>query len=425
MTEVAVPDQTGTGVASMTDYGNLGLEDVTAADLSMPRLNIIGRDAQFEHSATKMRYTELNVILLAQVKQRVMWHEDVDENYKSPQCRSTDFINGFPNIDPRAPAGRAFPWNEGNFDPTAGAEGRYLPEITADAGRPALPCASCKFKDWENKKTRCKEQHVYPLLFQEQDGSWSPAVMTIQGSGIKNSRLYVQSFATQKLLLFSAYTRLTLTPASRGSVHYAIPEFSKLSNTDPASFDEWAVQTRSMRDFLRAYPIKRDDENAAPAASNIHGTSTPTYVPVPGAAPTAAPQAQVIEHEPQPTQAQPAPAPMPVQTAPAQPVAMPAPTPAPQQAQPVPMPAPAVQPPAPAVQPQVAAPMPAPQAPAVQAPVAPQPVAPPAVPAPVAAPQPQAPPIAAPAPQPQPAAQPQVQPQAQPQPPVSGDGLPF
>jgi len=373
---VAVPDSSG-ALERYGEYEGLGLEDVKVSDLSVPRLSIVSKTAKIQHSVTKAEYDYLYVIMLAQVKQRIMWHKDVDDNYKSPQCKSTDFDHGFPNVDPKAPPSRLFPWAESNFDPAAGPQGLYLPELSEEAGTPALPCESCKFKEWKDGKTQCKEQHSYPLLWVDpEDNSYNPAILTIQGSGIKNSRQYVQTFATKRKPLFTALTLIQLTAARKGSNDYAIPNFTNAQDTDPALFDEYAAQTRSMREFLRKPPRRREDDSndsaITPApAGNVN--VAPVVVEVPVASQVIAPVAPVVPTPAPPVApAPPAPpvAPVPVATSPAPgPVAPPVPPSAPPVAAPAPAPVPAVAP--------VPPPPPAPVAAPAVAPAATVPVPPP------------------------------------------------
>jgi hypothetical protein len=344
-----------TGGAEVVPYtGSMegaGLEDVSASDLSVPRINIIGKTATFQNSQTKEEFKELRCVLISQVKQRVMFNKEPDEKYKRPQCRSTDHVIGFPNVDPKAPTsngGYGFPWSEGNFDPAAGAAGRYLPEVFEQTGLPALPCESCKFKDWENGKTRCKEQHVYPLFYQDADGFWTPAILTIKGSGIKASKTYVGGFATSRQPLFTVITSITLTPASRGSVDYAVPVFRKVGGSDPANYEEYFNSTKTMRDYLRRFPTAYSDDDAE--------VTTTEYVPVPNTWPPAT--GATIEHAPAATVPVPVPTPA-AHAAPVAPPAAPAPLPPPPPAAviPPPPPAPVLPPPPPPAPPVVAAPV--------------------------------------------------------------------
>ncbi len=345
---VTVPGQeapTSEVVPYNGDISGLGLEDVTTSDLSIPRMNIIGKRAVFQNTQTKEEFPELETVLISMVKQRVMFHKDLDMNYKRPQCRSTDHEVGFPNVDPKAPVERQFPWADGNFEPTAGQQGLYLPQVIEETGLPGLPCDKCKFKDWEGGKTRCKEQHVYPLFYRDSEGVWMPAVLTIQGSGIKPSKTYVAGFKTSNQPLFTVITHLSLTPASKGSVDYAVPVFRKVGGSDPANYEDYTANVHEMRGYLRRWPTKRDDDDEAVTDSDGNSNSGPSgYVPLPGAV-AAAPaiqQAEVVPPAaapaatPEPA-AKPAAAPsltppapsLPAPTPPVAPVATPAPAAAP------------------------------------------------------------------------------------------------
>lgn len=332
------------------EYGNVGLEDVTAADLVLPRLNIDNKKNMFVNSVTKAEYDEVEVILLAQVKQRVMWPPDVDESPNPmPQCKSTDFVHGFPNVDPKAPFDKLFPWAESSFQPEAGAAGQYEVELSAEVGLPALPCEKCAFQKWVNKKTRCQEQHTFPLLMNEgsaEDQHWAPAILTLKGSGIQPSKTYVSGFATSQTLLFSTTTMIKLDQRSRGTVNYSVPIIRKGNPTDPTMFGEYAASARGMRENLRRPPTKRDDSAAAAPQPIQNQNAAPVQVAPPAPAPA---PAQVIDAQPAPVVQQPVaqpqqPAPLAQPVQPVQQVAPPQPAPVQQVAPPV-----QAAPPAPAV----------------------------------------------------------------------------
>lgn len=431
---VAVPGGGAELETAYNEYKGLGLEDVQVSDLSVPRVSIKGPTASFELSTTKANLGNyLYVILLAQVKQRVMWHEKMSDTYSHPQCKSTDFNHGWPNIDPQAPAERGFPWAESRFNPEAGKQGQYLPELSGEAGMPALPCNSCIFKEWKDGKTRCKEQHTYPMFYMDENQELQPAILTVQGSGIKNSRQYVQQFATKGRPLFTTLTLIQLESASRGTVQYAIPNFKAYQDSDPTKFDEFADQARTMMEYLRRpprNPAESDSEDSVgevplPPSANVNlppvGAGVPTGV-----------HPQVIDVQPvqQEVPAPPAPPvpPAPVQVPAAAPPAPPAPPVAPS---PAPGPAAAPVPPAPPAPPAPAAPVatPPPAPVAVPAPPPPPVPAPPAAPSPTPAaqvPVPPPPPMPVAAPVQAPPAVPPVAAPVTPHPEVgTGDDLPF
>lgn len=324
-------------------YQGLGLEDIKQSDLVTPRLSIDHKNNRFVNSLSKTEYETVKVILLSPVKQRIMWPPEVDDSPNAaPQCKSTDFEIGFPNTDPKAPADKLFPWLESGFDPS-GAQGAYMPELFDEIGLAALPCSSCVFKEWKNGKTRCKEQHSYPLLIVDDSGQM-PAILTLQGSGIAPSKAYVSPFGATGQPLFTRYTTISLKQEKRGKNEYSVPVFRDGGPTDPAMHDEYAVQVPAMRDFLRRPPVRRgdshDDETVAvtPAQAVAQNVAQPVAVPVPSAVP--ATQHQVIEHvaAPEPVAT---PAPVPVAVPPS-PVPPPVPVAVPAAVEPVAVPVAAV-----------------------------------------------------------------------------------
>lgn len=244
-TDVAVPSE-----------DIIGLEDVDQNDLVMPRLKIIHAEGVFADNLSGEKFDSFSGVLLGVVKQRVLWAPEVDDDAE-PLCKSYDFTAGH-----AVPT--AFPWKSSGFDRAA-----------VDATDPVLPCDACPLKDWgshpKGDNPWCTEQHTYIVLV---DGV-SPALVTFQKSGIKSSRAYLSSFKRAMKPLFTALTRITLTPHKRGTTAYAIPSFVRTGDTDPADWEEYATLLRSSRTFLQT-PRKRDDDadshaavpSAAPAASS-------------------------------------------------------------------------------------------------------------------------------------------------------------
>lgn len=422
---VAVPGEAG--LANLGEYAGVGLEGYTpGGGLSVPRLTISGPKGAFVHSKSKMEFKNIHIIALSIVQQRIMWHKEQRDDVKAPQCRSSDAITGFPNVDTKMPRGYDFPWNESNFDPQ-GARGGYGIETTT--GQPTLPCGSCMFKEWVNKKTRCAQVLSMAVLFYDENGQWSPAIIGFKGAAFSPTREFIDGFARAGTPMFHQMTSVSLTQMNRGTVTYAVPVFTKYSVTDAKDFPEYAIQAQQMAAYLRQVPrpFSDDDEDeddvdlAAKAANKVPLTN-PTFLQSSITVEQPVQNPQVIDHvpaEPQyvapaPEAVQPAPVPpqqpaAPVVTPPPAPapVAPPAPEPvAPPAPQPVATPAPEpVAPPAPQAvvtppPPPVAAPVPPPAVPVA----APEPVAAPTPPAPpvpaaaVATPPP--PPVAAPAPPP-------------------------
>jgi hypothetical protein len=315
------------------DFGDIGLEDVSASDIAIPRLQIVHKEGKFKDSLSGAVYDSgLKVILLGLVKQRVFWKDETDEG-DVPLCKSPNFDYGFPNVDPEQPRSKQFPWDRSNFEPSNAVPveigpSKSYPEGWQSNGLPVLPCGQCIFKEWDKgdwKQPPCAEQHTYPLLYSPEEGIWQPALYTVQKTGIKPSRTYMSAFAQAKQPFFSVYTTLELTLMKRGTVDYSVPRFVRGEPTDRNDWLEYANQMRSIREFVRSAPRRFDEEggDAAPAPSANVNTPPPSAQPVPTAA-ASAPTPSVQATPPAPT----APAPAATPTAPAAttpPVAPPSP----------------------------------------------------------------------------------------------------
>lgn len=386
--------------------GAMGLEDVDASDLSMPRININHDEARFVNSLTKMEYPSLTVIMLGLIKQRVMWPEKLETGDK-PRCKSPDNVHGFPRIGDSIPNTKKFPWGASNFEisqaqPVEVPPSDEYPEGWKSNGYPVLPCQSCRFAKWgrdedgKNTPPPCSEQHTYPLLYMAGDADdpeWTPAIFTVQRSAISNSRKFINGFAQARKPMFTQYTGLTLTMESRGTNEFAVPQFRLMGPSDRNSWGEYANSLRTVRTFLRQAPRAQEDdapasvpnENVAPEATSEAASPAAPVAPAAPAAPPAAPA--------------------PAASAPAAAAAQPAVAAPPPAAPPAP--------PAPPAAPAAASPPPSEQPPVVEEPPAEVEVAAssPAPPPPPAPPQPPAPPTA---------------PAAAPAPPAGADGdLPF
>lgn len=242
----------------------VGLEDLDESDLVVPRIKIIGADAVFEDQLTNEQFDSLDVVLLAMVRNRILWDADEAES-KEPWCKSLDGKVGLPHP-------KDFPWAASAFDRTAFGD------------EPELPCGSCPLKEWgshpKDDKPWCSEMHVFPLLVIGEGGTYSPALWAIQRAAIKASRAYLSPFVRAKTPLYTVKTRLTLTPHKRGTVKYATPVFTKLGPTDESEWPDFASQARAMRTFIQTVR-KRDDDAAA---ESTESTST---APVGATAPLA------------------------------------------------------------------------------------------------------------------------------------------
>ncbi len=273
----------------------LGLEDATIADVVIPRLRIDHKKCMFENNLTKESWPTLKVVILGLVKQRIMWHEEVEDDDK-PMCKSPNFEFGFPNISEDTPKKKRFPWAESNFNPDD-----FPPEKGIN-GLVTLPCESCKFTQWsaDRKPPKCSEQHTYPLLYSTPDDpeTFLPALFTVQRTGIKPSRAYLSGFVNAKKPMFTALTEIGLTHQSRGSVEYAVPWFKQLGKTDQDLWQDYGNTFIGIRDFVKQAPRPLDDDEALAVAeaatSNVNtpaptapAAQTPAAVP---ATPPAAPQ---------------------------------------------------------------------------------------------------------------------------------------
>lgn len=215
----------------------VGLEDYdVSSDGSIPRLKINGVDAVFEDNLTGEEYEELTVVMLGLVKQRTLWGLEMDEDNKGPLCRANDHTTGIPKVD-------IFPWDESGFDPS-----------DVDRDNPELPCSACRLKEWGSAPGRdtpwCTEVFQFPLLMPQGD-DMVPAIVQFQRSGMKPARKYVTGFVRSQKPLFTRWTTVTLTPAKRGSVRYAVPEFKVGGETDSEDHAEMANQFKQIRDFLQ------------------------------------------------------------------------------------------------------------------------------------------------------------------------------
>lgn len=309
------------------EYGNVGMEDVGAGDLVLPRLSIDHPKGLFVNNLSKETLSGLRCIIFGLVKQRIMWDSDVQEGDK-PQCKSPDHDHGFPQMREDLPFEKQFPWDRSNFN-----KADYPPENGIN-NLITLPCESCVFNKWtkdvrtgKNEPPPCSEQHTYPLMYTTDNETWTTAVITFQRTGIKPSKSYLSLFSQANLPMFTSFTELSLQVLKRGTVDYSVPVFKRLEATPREQWRTYAESYLSIREFLRTpprrqgdgddIPVASDNTNSAPAGAPVEAPVT-TAVP---AAPTPAPAAAV------PTPAPAAPAPTPAPTpAPAAPPANPDPS---------------------------------------------------------------------------------------------------
>lgn len=243
--------------------GETGLEDFDSSDISMPRLQIDHDEGVFRDSQTSDTFAELNVIILGLHKGRLMWGELSDgDKQDAPLCKSPNFKDGFPNMDPDVGRDKNFPWSKQNVFTPDDAK-----PIQLDDGRltaPSIPCASCFFKTWGSdptgKKPWCSDEWTLPLLYQDADDMWSPALFSVRRSGIKPAKNYLTPFSTRKIPTFKAVTKLSLQSAKRGKVEYSVPVFTKIGSTDERDWQDYLDNFKSAKAFLSQWPMPATQE---------------------------------------------------------------------------------------------------------------------------------------------------------------------
>lgn len=247
-----------------------GLEDVDASDLMMPQLKIIGKEALYEDSLSGERFSELNVILLGMVKQRVLWPAEVKEEKEAPLCRSYNFTEGVPGENFTKPG-------SGKNEPSPLSVSGFT-EAQVEGG--TLACLECKLQDWDSHPTRdtpwCSEQHVFAVLVTEPGEPLGyPAMLTLQRSSLKAAKTYLTAFARTKTPLFTVRTTLKLDARTRGSVEYAVPKFIKGEATDPDYHPQYAEFFYGVRDYVQTPRVAEEETpvqvNSTPAASTEEG----------------------------------------------------------------------------------------------------------------------------------------------------------
>lgn len=364
---VAQVDPSGNLPATVGDVDDTGLGDLDASDFVIPRLQIEHKEGKFKDNLSNEEFQSLDLVILGLVKQRIMWAPTIETGDK-PLCKSPNFDLGFPNLS--GVRGKSFPFDRSNFTPETVQISPSIGGVQLDTnGHGVLPCASCKFKEWEThpngKVPWCSEQHTLPVMYREAgtDKEWVTALLTLQKTGITPSKRYLTSFARSKTPAYTAITRVTLTMMSRGDTVYSVPGFQRIGDTDRQDWPEYAESYKSIRDFVRSAPRAADGDDDDSGDDNVWGAP-------PEGAPTQAAPAQPAAQNDDPwastAPATPPPAAQPV----AQPVAPPpppAPAPAPEPTVAVPVapvaPAPAPTPaPAPAAQPVTAPPVEVPAA---------------------------------------------------------------
>jgi hypothetical protein len=256
-----------------------GLEDVDSTDLTMPILRIAHKEGAFVNSLTNEALPEANVILLGIVKQRILWPLEPGEEGEQPMCRSYDFVTGHPNPE--------------KWDKVALRVSGYTTERLEEG---SLGCASCPMKEWESSpkdsKPWCTEQYTFPLLILEDPSAdqGTPAILSVQRTGIRPARTYVSGFVQGKRPLYTAKTRIELVHQKRGSVEFSVPKFVKIGDSDPTIWSMYSEVNSRISEFLRTPRTGRpDDEVAGTASGPSEATAAPVEDPEGSAAPAKRP----------------------------------------------------------------------------------------------------------------------------------------
>lgn len=254
---------TGSDVARVTDL-ETGLEDFLPEEAIVPRIQINHKGGTFKDNLTGTEFAVIRGILLGLVKQRVMWPSEMTNDGR-PMCKSSDNITGYPLME--GTRDQIFPWDD------AGLKVSDVPKDDYD--RPTIPCEICPFTKWtktasgKNQPPKCSERHTFPVLYtldeQVTVGQAFPlaGIVSLQRTGISPSRTYLSAFVRGKLPLYSVYTELRLKRESRGSVEYAVPVFTKIGDVPQELWEDYALQYRGLRDFLRMPPRADDDMDSA------------------------------------------------------------------------------------------------------------------------------------------------------------------
>lgn len=336
--------QSGGQLANPEDFGATGLEDFGVTDSVIPRLQIVHKEGVFKDNLSNLTYHPLRLIILGLVKQRILWHPEVDDKDPQPMCKSNDFQTGYPNLE--LTGKRAFPWDKSGYDPNS---------VPVVGEQKPLPCANCQLKEWgshpNGSNPYCSEQWTLPVYFDAsgdaKEDAWSPALLTLQKSSIKPLRAYLTPFSRTNKPAFTSVCEVTLKVNTRGQVDYSIPTFTPIGESDRSRWMEFSDQFQQMKGYLQQPPRSFDEDGGEPQMSSNQNTApqqqAQTYSdpndpwatsqpaqqapPAQQQAPAQEPVQQVQQPSAPPQTAPPVQ--QPVQEAPPQQVSTPAPAPAP------------------------------------------------------------------------------------------------
>jgi hypothetical protein len=236
--------------------GVIGLEDISANELSIPRLAIDHKKAVFRDSLSNEEFAEFDTVVLGVCKQRVLWPTELRDGAK-PLCKSQNGTQGLPADN--------FPWKESGFTPT-GDEDQLL------------DCAACQLKEWGSHPTRakiawCTDQRVVVCL---REGA--PYLLSLQRSGIKPINGFMTHFVQTKTPTFTKHAHVSLKALKSGTVDYAVPVFTVGTLTDEADHAEYGRVYLGVRQFVQSRRIAGDDEPMAatkPAPASVKDDEVP------------------------------------------------------------------------------------------------------------------------------------------------------
>lgn len=278
--QLVIPAGNGLAIPGMMT----GLEDFTAEDLKLARLQINQKEGTFKDTLSGAEYASVDAITLGVIKQRVMWQANLEDE-SVPLCKSTDFTNGYPTTWEKPQ--QNFPWL---------ASGWQKDDFPVDeVGRTVLPCDSCRFTQWKShpdgKKPWCSQQHAVPMLYAEAgEEPFIQAIFTMQRSSLQASQAYFAGFMARSMPAFSAKCRITLMKLKRGTNEYFVPQLRIIEQIDQDRWPELSQNYREMRDFLTRPPVTRDESGSVVMASSIAqnniiqaqpGFDGDTWVPAP------------------------------------------------------------------------------------------------------------------------------------------------
>lgn len=271
--------QPSTDLVNPADYDD-GLGDLGANDLVVPRIRIKHKDGVFEDAGTGQQFGKIICIILGLVRQRALFHHVVEDG-DVPMCKSPDFQFGYPNFDPPRKE-TAFPWQLARLNPND-----YPPD---EDGNVAVACNSCFLKEWgshpvDNKKPYCAEQHTLPIYYADSTdellaGAYSPALITVQKTGITPSKRYLGTFKQRGVGAYTALTEISLDQQKRGQNVYCVPIFKRIGDTPEENWPGYSEQYAGIRMFLtQARPRTSPDDTT--------NTITQTAATSPAPPPTA------------------------------------------------------------------------------------------------------------------------------------------